>query len=327
MIIVTGTVGFDHIMDYDGLFANHINPANIHKLNISFNIEEVTKQIGGTAANQAYSLGLLGTYPYLVTTAGDDFDQINAYLKAVGVDTSSVLQIPGKPCCVGFVMTDKSDNQIWGYAAGAGNATKNLSFVKLAKKVISKQKPKKPFVIIAPQNYQAMLNWAKECRELNLAYAFDPAFYIPQMGKAQLKQAILGAELLFGNDYEIDLIKSKLKLKKLQFKNPNLKATIKTVGPEGSVIIDNKTGKEFKIKAAKVQQVIDPTGAGDAYRSGFITGYLNGQSLKVCGQMGAVAAAYAIEHLGTINHKFTIPQFNKRYKQNYNSTGGTDPAE
>jgi len=318
MLVVTGTVGFDHILNYPGRFAEAILPEQIHKLNISFDVDTFQKEFGGTATNQAYSLGLLGQHPVLITTVGNDFAPIGDYLTKAGVNIGKLKHIKDKPSAVGFVTTDLDDNQIWGYGAGATADTSGYSLVDW---LDTQEKPENIFVLLAPQNLKALLKWAGECKKAGYRYMFDPAFYLPQMNKQQLQPAIKGAELTFCNDYEAQLILDKLNAKKISelFTDPRQKAIVVTLGPKGSIIYATKSNKvtEIKIKAAKLKKVIDPTGAGDAYRSGFITGYLNGQSLKVAGRMGAVAAAYAIEHYGTIKHSYTITQFKRRYQQNF----------
>ncbi|MCR4329617.1 MAG: carbohydrate kinase family protein [Candidatus Roizmanbacteria bacterium] len=316
-IVVSGSIAFDHIMNLKGKFADYILPDQIHKLNVSFLMDTVKKEFGGTGGNQAYSLALLGEHPHLLTTAGNDFTSYNTYLQNVGVNTDQVEIQRAMPCAVGFAMTDLNDNQIWGFGSAASGE-------------ITKYKPdhflhtftdkKNLFVILAPQHQDAMIRWATYCRTNNIRYMFDPAFQIPQISNTQLERAIAGAELLFGNDYELALISSKLKLATLFDifrKNAKTKVVVKTLGPNGSIVYDLIHKKEYRIPAVRIAKVVDPTGAGDAYRSGFITGYLNHRSLTRCGCMGSVAASYAVEHYGTINHTFTHTQFNKRLKDNY----------
>ena len=323
MIVVTGTVAFDYILDFEGRFADYILPEKLHQINISFLTEQAQRQFGGTAGNQAYTLALLGNKPYLFTTVGSDFTQYREYLERVGVVTQYVKVIPDKTTAVGFAITDQADNQIWGFASAAAAAVRKLKlqdfFTQLDKEAVQ---PKEVFVVLAPQDERVMINWAQECQQLGIDYLFDPAFQLPKMDAGGLRQAVGGAKVLFGNDYEIATLLTKLNLRIDQLQNlrGRLQVVVETLGAAGSVIYDLPRQRRLNIKAARVTKVVDPTGAGDAYRAGFLAGYLQGFDLQTCGQMGSVAAAYAIEKYGTINHSFTPAEFWQRYTQNYGST-------
>ena len=91
---------------------------------------------------------------------------------------------------------------------------------------------------------------------------------------------------------------------------------ITTLGKKGSIIA-TPDGKVIRIRPCRPKKVVDPTGAGDAYRAGFLAGFERGYNLKTCGQMGSVAAAYCIEQQGTQVHAFTRKQFAARYKKTY----------
>lgn len=335
MIIVTGTIAFDHILDFKGRFADYILPDKIHKINISFITDEVKREFGGTAGNQAYTLALLGERPVLATTVGNDFGReagYQGYLRKVGVITDFVEEV-AKPCAVGFAMTDRDDNQIWGFGNGAAREIVNYGLEHFLKK-LRKAKlflnsklsfRKQLFVVIAPRHEDSMVEWASECREKGIPYLFDPAFQIPKMEREELKKAVMGADIVMGNDYEIAMIERKIGEIGEIYNQGNQgnrgnqrKIVITTFGNQGSVVKDLVKGREIRVKATKPRELVDPTGAGDAYRAGFIAGYLRRLPLKVCGQMGSVAASFAIEKYGTINHRFTIEEFKARYKKIYN---------
>jgi adenosine kinase len=53
---------------------------------------------------------------------------------------------------------------------------------------------------------------------------------------------------------------------------------------------------------------------GDAFRGGFLKGIALGAGFEVCGRMGSVAAAYALEHLGGTSHSYTMEEFMQRYR-------------
>lgn len=305
MLVVTGAVAFDHIFVYPGRFADHILPEKIHVINISVVVDNVDRRFGGTGGNQAYTLGLLGMKPILLASAGYDFDPYEKYLLQAAVDTRYIAHQADLLTTSAFALTDRSDNQIWGFAKNAMIQAKKLSFKTIKEPV--------DFVLITPDEYTAVVNYVDECLKQNISYAFDPAFDIPKLSPEDLRRGVLGSTILFGNDYEIAQLKKRTRLSHEVLTDKRIVVT--TYADKGSVI--EKGSQKVTIKAAKAKKFVSPTGAGDAYRSGFLAGYLRGYDLKVCGQMGSVAAVYAIEHPGTIEHKFTKEEFIQRYKENY----------
>ena len=305
-VVVTGTLGFDYIMDFPGKFADRIMPDKIHKISLSFLADTLKKQFGGTAGNIAYSLRLLGVEPQIVSMAGNDFEPYKKFLQNQEIDISGILIRKDVATSSYFVITDKDDNQIGSFYLGASKYAKNLS--------VFNNKIKPDFVVLAPAEPEAMKKYVSECRKNKLPYLYDPAFQIGTFTAADLLKGISGAKILIGNDYEISLIEKKLKINHSQL----LKLcplTITTLGAEGSVV-ETEREKIFT-PSAKIKSIVDPTGAGDAYRGGFLAGYLRGFDLKICGQMGAVAAVYTVEKYGTVTHTFEKTDFIKRYKQNY----------
>ena len=320
MIIVTGSLGFDYIMDFPGRFSDRIMPDKIHAISLSFLVDDLKKQWGGTAGNISYSLGLLGIKPLLLATAGNDFAPYKKYLEQHGVDTSQVKEFKNIATGSYFVITDKADNQIGAFYTGAmRHATKvslkDCLFGKKGKKTVFFE----DFVVIAANDPTAMRNYVDECIALNIPFMYDPAFQIDTFTGDDLKKAVTHAQILIGNDYEIELIAKKLGISK----NKLLTMTpivITTLGEKGATIecqVTNDKFQIFKIKPAKAKKVVDPTGAGDWFRSGFLAGYLRGLDLQTCGQMGALAAVYTVEAYGTTTHTFTKKEFIKRYRENY----------
>ncbi len=319
MIIVTGSLAFDYIMDYQGVFSDHIMPDKIHQINLSFLLTTLKKQNGGTAGNIAYNLSLLKTDVSVFSTAGNDFAEYGKFLQDAGVDTSNIAIIKDKKTASAFIMTDRKDNQITGFYPGAMSDSTNYSLQDL------KQKP--DLAVIAPNDPKAMVKFTAECQKSNTPYMLDPGMQLPVLGSSDLKNMISGAAILIGNDYEISLLKEKISLEETELIN-QVKILITTLGAEGSIIQlkDNtprrsqsppSRWKKIKVQAIKPNKVVDPTGAGDAYRAGFLAGWIKGLDLQVCGQMGSVAACYAVEKYGTTSHKFTVQEFIERYKENF----------
>lgn len=302
MLIVTGTVAYDFIIDYPGKFSDHILPDQIHKINLSFRVEDYAKRRGGTAGNIVYNLHLLGVKSVLFSKAGKDFDEYKKYFEKIGISTKFVEKDIDNYTSTGFGITDKTDNQIWGYSFGAGSKMHLLNLSKVAKK--------NELVVIGPSGVKGTMSFVKQCVKNKLQYMFDPSFALTDLSDNDLLYGIKHSKYLIGNDYEISLIKKRL----TDFKKiVTDKTVITTFGQKGSEIEAN--GNKIKIGVAKIKKIVDPTGAGDAWRSGFLAGLYKNFDLKTCGQMGAVTSAYAVEHYGTQEHIFTKTQFEKRYRQ------------
>lgn len=305
-ILVTGSLAFDYIMDFPGVFGDHIMPDKIHKINLSFLLSDLKKHQGGTAGNIAYNLALLKTKTAIFAAAGNDFSEYLTFLQQAGIDTTNIQIVKDKPTASAFIMTDKADNQITGFYPGAMADSASYSLKDL------QQKPH--FVVISPNDPKAIIKFSQECQELTIPFIVDIGMQLPSLTGEEIKKIIQKATILIGNDYEIELLLSKTSLTQEDvFKE--VRIIITTLGPSGSQI---KTKEEtFEIKPAKPKDVVDPTGAGDAYRAGFTSGYIKGLNLKTCGQMGSIAACYAIEKYGTQEHTFTIKEFQERYVQTF----------
>ena len=306
-VVVTGSLAFDHIMNLPGVFTDYILPDKIHSLNVSFLVDTLRKEFGGTGGNIAYNLVLLGIEVELVAAIGSDGDEYISWLAKNKVAIDKVKKFGDVLTAAGFVITDRQDNQIWNFYGGAMREAHKLQITN------SKFQKKPKLVIIAPNDPEAMIAYAKECQKNHWDYLFDPAFYIPTLGKKDLAMAVNRARIIIGNDYEMTLLARKISDFRSQMAGNQIQIT--TLGERGSVI--RQGDEEWRIPAAKARKVVDPTGAGDAYRAGFVAGYLQGLALKVCGRMGAVCAIYTVERYGTQTHKFSQKEFKQRYAANF----------
>jgi len=306
MIIVTGAIAYDYIMNFPGSFGDYILPDQTHNINLSFTVNKFAKRRGGTAGNTSYTLGLFRTPHVLLSIAGKDFGEYKKNFQKLNISLDHVSIDKHNYTATGFAMTDKKDNQIWGYFPGASRKLSKLSLKKIAKK--------DDFVLIGPSGKAGTISFIKQCVELGIDYMFDLGFTITSINKAELKYGISHANYIIGNDYEIAIMKQKVKNWKKIVKD---KILIITLGEKGAQI--QRKNKNIFIKPAVPKRVVDPTGAGDAYRAGFLAGIEKGLDLQTAGQMGAVAASFAIEYYGSQEHKFTIKEFKNRYRQTYNS--------
>lgn len=305
MILVTGSLGFDHIMDFPGTFEENILPEELKTLSVSFLVDTLEKSFGGTAGNIAYNLGLLRQEVSILSSAGKDFGSFRKHLEAVGVKTDAINIVEDDSTASFFVITDKNNCQIAGFYPGAMRKDTTL-------KIEKKLNPR--FVVISPTIPEAMTNFAKQSKRLGIPYLYSPAQQLVRLNKEQLLTGIDGAEVLVVNDYEMELLLNKAGLIREKL-GKMVKIIVTTLGDKGSLI--EKDGDSVHVAAAKARKVVDPTGAGDGYVAGFLAGYLADMSLKACGQLGGVVAVCSIEQYGTQNHRFTKQELIKRYRQNF----------
>jgi adenosine kinase len=308
-IIVTGSIAFDTLMQFPGKFSDHFIPEKLNSISVSFLVDTMKKQRGGCGPNIAYSLALLGEQPLLVGTAGQDFPEYREVLNQAGVDTSGVHEIPGVYTASFFGNTDRVGNQICSFYTGA------MQF--------AKEYPLKPFlslagsdamVIISPNDPAAMLRYADECRRSQICFIFDPGQQIIRLSAEDLLEGAKGAFIQIVNEYELEMLKKKTGLddKGLFSLAENV---IVTLGAKGSEI--RTKDKTTTIPAAKPKRVSDPTGVGDAFRSGLIKGLALGLSWETAGRMGSLAATYVLEVEGPQSHHYTLQEFVQRYVENF----------
>jgi len=309
MILIAGSLAYDNIMDFPGRFAEHILPEKIHILNVSFLVETLKRQRGGIAGNIAHSLALLGERPAILAAAGEDFDSYREFLKSEGVNTDYIQIVPGEFTATAFITTDLSDNQITGFYPGAMKNADELSLTQFAE-------GKLDIVLIGADKPEAMMRYCRECQELNIPYIFDPSQQIVRLSDEDLQVGISGAKVIIGNDYEIQLISNRLNMTEDDLKHC-AEYLIITLGEKGSVI--HTGGERYEIPIAKPHNIIDPTGAGDAYRAGIIKGLTHGWEPDVMGRVASQAAVYAIETYGAQEHQYSQSEFEARFNESFGS--------
>jgi len=349
-ILVSGSLAIDRIMDFPGYFRDHILPDKIHNLNVSFNISELRENFGGCAGNIAYNLALLGERPIILATAGNDFSAYEKWFKkqsAAGfnINLSQVKIIKNKPTASAYIITDKDDNQITGFNMGA----MSVSLGKFNEKLL-----KNSLAIVSPGNISDMENYARSYQKKKVRYIFDPGQAMTALSKEVLKMASEGAEIVIGNDYEIELLKKRTgwtedklldKVKRLiitkgdkgsEVFEPTNQPVLPSASPRlvfdkskrgGKQIHNESTNSEDKsnvagkrriiIRAVKAKTLKDPTGAGDAYRAGLLIGLTLGWELEKCAQLASAVASYAVEKYGTQKHGFTWKSLEGRYGITY----------
>jgi adenosine kinase len=306
-ILVSGSIAYDYIMTFPGRFSDHILPDKLDVLSVSFLVDSMQRRRGGCAPNIAYSLALLGERPRILGAAGQDFAEYRAWLEAQGVDTSWIVEIADEFTSSFFVNTDLASNQIASFYTGAMSRSSDLSFHDVDCSDVD-------LAIISPNDPVAMMRYPVECQDLGIPYIYDPSQQIIRLDGEALAEGIRGARLLVVNDYEFGMLQNKTGLgsDELRALAPT---TIITMGEKGSVIYDGDT--VYEVPAAQPDQIIEPTGVGDAYRAGVILGLMRGYSWETTGRISSLVATYALECDGTQGHCFTLPEFATRYRASF----------
>ena len=305
-IYSSGSIAYDRIMNFPGKFTESILPDQIHTLNVSFFIDKLQEKWGGNAGNIAYTLALLAERPIIVGTAGKDFPPYEAYLLKMGLPLEGIHKIDSDLTAGAYIMTDQSNNQITGFHAAAMMTPSTYDFPNL--------NPAEDLALIGPSNLDDMNRHPRLYREKGVRYIYDPAQQLPILTGAQLLDSIGGAWLLVGNDYEIQLMMNKTGRTKAELIAMTGAGLVTTYGEKGS-IVSPKEGEETAVPAVPISGLLDPTGAGDAYRAGLIKGIMLEQPLAEAARIGATCAAYCVENEGTQGHTFTLDDFFRRHSQ------------
>jgi len=312
-IIVTGSLAFDQIMLYPGAIADHIKPDMSHIISTSFMIDHLEKNQGGTAGNICYNLGLLGEKAVCLASIGKDGADYVNFLEKNNVNTQFIQKVSYDYSASFVVITDEDNCQISGFYEGAMKKDTDLALGKCLEELVVA--PEDIFLVLAPTKAEAMAKYIHEAIEAKIHYLFSPSQQIPNFSREDMLAGITGADIIIGNDYEISQMLEKAGLTEEQFLDRG-SIVIKTLGGKGSMI-HQKGKQEIIVGTAKPRQIQDPTGIGDAYIAGFLSGYVNRKSLIECGQMGATAASYVLEEYGTTNHSFSRPIFDNRMRENF----------
>lgn len=305
-IYISGSMAYDRIMDFPGKFSDHILPDKIHILNVCFTVNGMAEKFGGTAGNIAYSLSLLDEAPLIIATIGKDYGTYFTWLKKNNISVDGIKIIEDEFTAGAYITTDKADNQITGFNPGAMKYPSGFN--------VDDLDPQKSIVLLAPGNLQDMMSYAEACRKKGIRYICDPGQSLTQWEGKSLRDWLEGSLMLISNDYELQMI---IKMTGMEKKGllGLTKTIITTLGGEGSLI--STSNLDTAVPAARVSEVLDPTGAGDAYRAGLLKGIALVRDLETAAKMGAVSATYAIEKYGTQEHYFTYEDFTERYRNSF----------
>jgi len=309
-IAVTGSIATDHLMHFPGKFAEQLIADQLHKVSLSFLVDDLVVRRGGVASNIAYGMGKLGLRPILVGAVGVDFAEYRAWLERHGVDCDSV-HVSEVAHTARFVCTTDDDlNQIASFYAGAMSEARSIELAPIAQRSGGLD-----LVLVSANDPAAMIRHSQECRSLGYAFAADPSQQLARMDGSDVMSLIEGAEYLLTNDYERSLLETKAGLTSDQVLE-HVRIRVTTLGKDGVEI----TGRGIdRVHVPVVRDVVpnDPTGVGDGFRAGFFAAIGWGLGLERAAQVGSLVAALVLEAVGPQEYDIKPDFFLKRLADSY----------
>ncbi|WP_433598651.1 carbohydrate kinase family protein [Nocardia sp. CA-135953] len=308
-IAVSASIATDHLMRFPGRFADALLADQLDHVSVSFLVDDLQIRKGGVAGNIAYAMGVLNRTPLLVGAVGADFAEYGAWLEKHGVDCSTV-RISDQAHTARFVCTTDDDMaQIASFYPGAMSEARDISIGELA------EQHTLDLVLIGANDPEAMLRHTAECRELGIPFAADPSQQLARLDGDQAVQLIDGAAYLFTNKYEWALLLQKTGLSEEEVAR-KVGIRVTTLGKDGVQIVD-RDGTEVIVGVVPEVNKVEPTGVGDAFRAGFLTGHTAGLSLERSAQLGSLIAVLVLETMGTqewtLNKDDALERLTKAY--------------
>jgi adenosine kinase len=309
-IALTGSIATDHLMTYKGRFADSLVVDQLDKIALSFLVEDLEIRRGGVAANIAFGMANLGQRPILVGAAGEDFVAYRSWLERHGVDCESV-HISETRHTARFVCTTDDDMaQIATFYAGAMSEAREIELGPVAARVGGLD-----LVVISSNDPEAMLRHTLECRTRKLPFAADPSQQLAFMDGESIRELIDGAAFLFTNEYEAALTEQKTGWSSEEIAE-RVQTRVITKGKDGALIA-TRGEQPIEVTVARELRKADPTGVGDAFRAGFLTGLASGLGHERSAQVGSMLATYVVETVGTQEYELGRRRFLERFAQAY----------
>ena len=303
--LICGSLAYDTIMVFPEQFKEHILPDKVHILNVAFLVPEMRREFGGVAGNISYNLKLLGGEPYPMATVGDDFGPYRQHLEKLGISQRYVKHMEGEFTPQAFITTDIDDNQITAFHPGAMqhsylNKVSDTEGISIG--------------IVGPDGKMAMIQHSRDFVQQGIPHIFDPGQGMTLFNGQELSKFIEEATYVVVNDYEFQLLKERTGQDGASIAG-QVEALIVTLGSQGS-IIRTRDG-EIEVSPVTAEDVQDPTGCGDAFRSGLLFGLMNDLDLVTMCRIGSVMGAIKIAHQGPQNHNPSLDEIKDRFFEAY----------
>ena len=290
-IAVTGSIATDHLMRFPGRFSEQLLADHLQKVSLSFLVDDLVIHRGGVAGNMAFAMGVLGGSPTLVGAVGKDFYDYRNWLTSHGVDCDNVAVSDAAYTARFVCTTDEDMAQIASFYPGAMSEARDI---KLADVVSRTGTPE--LVIVGANDPDAMFLHTEECRSLGLVFAADPSQQLARLSGEEIRKLIDGAAYLFTNDYEWDLLLQKSGWSEAEVMS-QIQLRVTTLGEKGVDIV-GRDGTFIHVDVVPETHKDDPTGIGDAFRAGFLTGRSAGLSLERSAQLASMVATLVLEAPG-----------------------------
>lgn len=314
-IAVAGSIATDHLLTYDGRFVEALLPEQLSKLSVSFLASDLQIRRGGTGANIAFGMGMLGVEPLLVGAVGQDAREYLHWLEQHGVDVSAVRVSQGLATARFTCTTDRDQSQLATFYPGAMVEAALIDLAGLSDLAL---------VVVAPDDPGAMLRHTATCRDRGIPFAADPSQQLSFMDGETIRALVDGATYLFTNEYEAGLVHEKTGWS--QSDVLGLVGTRITTHGAGGVVVERSGEDPLHVPVAPARLVADPTGVGDAFRAGFLTATAWGVGLERACQVGALLATHVVETVGTQEYSFTRTSFTARLAEAYGDAAADEVA-
>jgi adenosine kinase len=314
-VLLSGSIATDHLMHFPGRFAEQLLADQLHQVSLSFLVDDLVVRRGGVAANIAYGMGQLGERPVLVGAVGQDFGEYRAWLERNGVDCESVYVSDSHHTARFVCTTDEDMCQIASFYAGAMSEARNIELCPAVERTGA------DLVVISADDPQAMVRHSDEARQRGYRFAADPSQQIARMTGDQLASLVEGADLLFTNDYEFNLLLSKTGLTE-QDVDAMVRTRVTTLGSRGVQITGD--ADPVSVPVAKERSRNDPTGVGDGFRAGLLTAREWGLSWERSAQVGSLLATLVLETVGTQEYVVKPHEFADRLAESYGDDAAAD---
>jgi adenosine kinase len=316
-IAVTGSIATDHLMTFPGRFVDQLMPDKLDKISLSFLVDALEIRRGGVAANIAFGLGCLGLRPLLVGTVGSDFADYRGWLERHGVDASGVRESERQHTARYIGTTDVDMNQIASFYPGAMTEDRDIDLAELAGKV--------DLVLIGASDPDAMLAFTKQCVQNQIPFAADTSWQLARCDGEQVQTLLTGAAFLFCNEYEATLTEHKTGWSSEELSD-RVGVRVTTLGGRGARV-DRAGHPPVLVPAVPGVQPREPTGAGDAFRAGFLAATSWGLSLERAAQLGNIVAVHALETTGTQEYQLQPEPLTRRFAAAYGDQAAAQVAE
>lgn len=316
-IAVTGSIATDHLMFFPGRFADQLMPDQLHRVSLSFLVDQLEVRRGGIGANICFGMAALGLRPVLVGAVGPDFDDYRSWLERHGVDTTSVYVSELHHTARFLCTTDADQNQIASFYAGAMSEARMIELSPIEQRLGGLD-----LVVVSPNDPEAMLRHTDECRERGYRFVADPSQQLARMEGPEIRRLVDGAAMLFTNDYEKALTESKTGWSDAEVLD-RVGVRITTLGADGAVV-ERKGEEPIRVAAVPEARRADPTGVGDAFRSGFLAGVAWDANLERCAQIGSLLATYVLETVGTQEYQIKPAEFHERFAAQFGEAAASE---